>query len=588
MTFYRKTFIFGLALDAAIYASAAPFSEQALGTRGPAVLRQEPGVRAAAMGGAYVALADDATGAYWNPGALQETSGQDIVLSRSDSFSQTYNYLGYTRPVWWAKDRRTVGVSVGNVSYAPVDVVENLEPKGTERPQETVVGFTYAQPLASLSIGGTLKWVNQHADENAQSWAVDAGLFGKMYSGRGSWGVAMQNVGPGINQSGTKTGFPFVLRSGMAWRVFPSEPGGKRGLLLAGELDLPVDDTVRPRAGVEYEVRLKESLRASFRGGWRSTAGNIEEGELALGLGLTAGSARINYAYVPNQTLGATQWVDVGFHFGGVPLQQTERARKMAEAEVLLTEGRLTSAEEKLEELLRLSPRYPPARKQIQEVRRRFDQSVHPETLFILGQRAFAQGNYAEAVDYLSKLMITDPDHRTGKEMLEKAEKEVTRARMERVKKEMAAEKQKERSALIRQAETLSRQAQWRSALPAWRNVLAKDPANTHARAEVARAQTALYDQARSLETSEQFEKATDLYRFLDKDDPGYKDCAEKAERLANQTQVKNLQRAQEKYERGLLLLKENNVAEARRLFQQAVDLAPNNKTFQKALERTQ
>ncbi|MBK8576183.1 MAG: hypothetical protein IPN90_11090 [Elusimicrobia bacterium] len=57
---------------------------------------------------------------------------------------------------------------------------------------------------------------------------------------------------------------------------------------------------------------------------------------------------------------------------------------------------------------------------------------------------------------------------------------------------------------------------------------------------------------------------------------------------MANQTRAINLRRAQEKYESGLRSLKENNVAEARRLFQEAVDLAPGNKTFQKALERTQ
>jgi len=57
------------------------------------------GARALAMGGAYAAMAGDATTAYWNPAGLCRLQGQEAVFMHSERFGGLimYDYLAYAR-----------------------------------------------------------------------------------------------------------------------------------------------------------------------------------------------------------------------------------------------------------------------------------------------------------------------------------------------------------------------------------------------------------------------------------------------------------------------------------------------------------
>jgi hypothetical protein len=57
------------------------------------------GARALGMGGAFVAIADDATAAYWNPAGLVMLQGSQVQLMHSERFGGLirYDYLAYAR-----------------------------------------------------------------------------------------------------------------------------------------------------------------------------------------------------------------------------------------------------------------------------------------------------------------------------------------------------------------------------------------------------------------------------------------------------------------------------------------------------------
>lgn len=57
------------------------------------------GARGLAMGGAFCAVADDATAGYWNPAGLIRIDGQEAQFMHSERFGGivTYDYLGYGR-----------------------------------------------------------------------------------------------------------------------------------------------------------------------------------------------------------------------------------------------------------------------------------------------------------------------------------------------------------------------------------------------------------------------------------------------------------------------------------------------------------
>jgi hypothetical protein len=62
-------------------------------------LTEGVGARALAMGGAYVAVADDATASYWNPAGLPFVSGRELSFSHVSMFEQLANYDAFTLTV---------------------------------------------------------------------------------------------------------------------------------------------------------------------------------------------------------------------------------------------------------------------------------------------------------------------------------------------------------------------------------------------------------------------------------------------------------------------------------------------------------
>jgi len=60
-------------------------------------LRMGVGARALAMGGAFTAIADDATAAYWNPAGLTKIENIEatFMYSANMSVDRQFNYFGY-------------------------------------------------------------------------------------------------------------------------------------------------------------------------------------------------------------------------------------------------------------------------------------------------------------------------------------------------------------------------------------------------------------------------------------------------------------------------------------------------------------
>lgn len=59
------------------------FSDRDTATRGPELLKWDPSVRSAGLGGAYVGVADDLGAVYWNPAGLQQVDQAELQLSHS-------------------------------------------------------------------------------------------------------------------------------------------------------------------------------------------------------------------------------------------------------------------------------------------------------------------------------------------------------------------------------------------------------------------------------------------------------------------------------------------------------------------------
>src|SRR5262245_2441114 len=71
------------------------------GTSGSTFLKIGVGARPAALGDAYLALSDDASGFHWNPAGLAQTLLPEISLMHNEYFADIkYEYVGYSMPFY--------------------------------------------------------------------------------------------------------------------------------------------------------------------------------------------------------------------------------------------------------------------------------------------------------------------------------------------------------------------------------------------------------------------------------------------------------------------------------------------------------
>ncbi|MBU0702090.1 hypothetical protein KKE26_12510 [bacterium] len=160
-----------------------------------AFLKAGVGARAMAMGGAFVALAEDGDAAYWNPaglGLMSEEKGKrgiDIssAFGSNEEIGRKYYYLGYTSSVNILKKNRE-GMGIGLISMT-VGGIERWQPSsqgGFPIPQgsfddaERAIIIAYGNEILPglFCVGSNLKIITHNMDNHSASGiGVDIGLL---------------------------------------------------------------------------------------------------------------------------------------------------------------------------------------------------------------------------------------------------------------------------------------------------------------------------------------------------------------------------------------------------------------------------
>jgi len=185
------------------------------------------------MGEAFVAIADDATAAWWNPAGLAFLPRRNIALMHSqlvpDLASDVYyEFLGYTNEI---RNVGTLAFSLVYLTYG-TSVATNAEgvEQGTFKSWEASGYVSFAMPLRkNLGLGLSMKFIHadyapadltlEQLDGTGSSFAVDAGVLWKLPNQKLNLGLAVTNVGPDIAFIDQKQSdpLPITLRAGIAF-----------------------------------------------------------------------------------------------------------------------------------------------------------------------------------------------------------------------------------------------------------------------------------------------------------------------------------------------------------------------------------
>ena len=205
------------------------------------------GARASAMGGAYVAVANDATSIFWNPGGLSRLTRNEINLTNAQWLLDTdLSWLG----VALIFGNNAIAFSINQLDYGEEEITTEYEPDGTGQTwgaQDIAFGISYARNLTDrFSVGGTVKHIQERIwNEHASAFALDVGLLFRTQFNDMRIGMNISNFGTEMRMDGKDLLQPVDID--------PANPGNNENIISALKTDswtLPLMFTV----GVGMEV----------------------------------------------------------------------------------------------------------------------------------------------------------------------------------------------------------------------------------------------------------------------------------------------------------------------------------------------
>jgi hypothetical protein len=311
------------------------------------------GARALGMGGAFAAVADDASAVYWNPAGIAGVQRRQALAMHAEQFGDlvNYNFGSYVQPTSLVDPARKPAWGVGlihlgspdqpvNNTYTPVDTDGDGIPEYFEAPDGTrVYPDAYDSAFARESnnsfagigtiavetkhgqIGGSLKLIyeNYIAGESSMGIGIDLGFLRRNFLTRNlSVGAKLQDAtGTYISWStGTNEFILPMLKVGGAYKLVST--GFNGAVLLAVDADVFFDDrrqasqfwseTVSADLHVGLELSFQDHVM--IRGGLdgEDLDGGVKE---TAGAGVYFGMFGLDYAYLKHDAFDASHRVSI-------------------------------------------------------------------------------------------------------------------------------------------------------------------------------------------------------------------------------------------------------------------------------------
>jgi tetratricopeptide (TPR) repeat protein len=309
---------------------------------GRSVFAYGAGNRPLALGGAYSAIANDASAPMWNPGGLGLIQRSELQVSHISyySFGIDEQFGSMAFPNWkW-------GTFTATVRHFGVDDIEHRDGRNVLvedglSDSESELLFGYGRGIGEAwSVGGALK-VRHHslAGRSGSGVGMDVGVIVKplfvlapnnRHRRRLSLGLAVRNaIEPKIQLENERVPDPTGVRLGAAM-YFPFF--NDRNLLASVDLEKTRDMDVRYHLGFELVAHPLLAVRLG-----------INNGMLASGAGVNWHGVTVDYTY-EDAALGGLHSVGASFVFGQTVVQSRTAALNAQEAEL---QARLAAAFEK-------------------------------------------------------------------------------------------------------------------------------------------------------------------------------------------------------------------------------------------------
>ena len=210
-----------------------------IGASAVVFLMIEPDSRAAGMGNAGVAIADNANALFWNPAGLADQVGTEVALTHSNWLPELSSdlFFEYLVAKHHIKNWGTIGAHVTFLNLGEHEHRDALNVSlGTFRSYDLAVGVSYGFKVSEhISLGTGVRWIHSNlasvsvgAQETQPgvSVGVDLAAMFKLpafslgrVTGQYNFGVNLANMGPKIQYSDSEQAdpIPTLIRIGHAF-----------------------------------------------------------------------------------------------------------------------------------------------------------------------------------------------------------------------------------------------------------------------------------------------------------------------------------------------------------------------------------
>ena len=251
-------------------------------------LRDGVGARSIGLGGAFTAIADDATSTIWNPAGLPATEGLDFTLSRAPmAFESTKNFMAIVKGLG---EKSSIGFSWMNVGVDDLMEVtaDNEITGGRFNYDSNAFALSFGHALESFNLGASVRLLSDtvglDAFDGVTSFGgVDLGMLARAGTAF-SYGLAVRNIGGTVGDESV----PILVNVGVAYHLLE----GHRATVACDvehEIGILDESPTSVRLGSEY--RIARTL--GIRGG---TQVSKDRQNLFVGFGVNVGGLQLDYA----------------------------------------------------------------------------------------------------------------------------------------------------------------------------------------------------------------------------------------------------------------------------------------------------
>jgi len=604
-----------------------------VGTNGANFLKIGVGARPLGMGGAFVAVANDANAIWWNPAGVAGMKRREITLMHSELGEDIrYQFLAYSQRV-----KRLRGGLGGSISYLSVSDIQGYSPGGTKTKKlgayDLAVSLCYGSSIfPSLSGGINFKFIGEKlADEKASTFAFDiGGLWSPPVSGL-KLGFNLQNLGMGLKFIEERSSLPLNCKLGCAYEV---EFFGAQSIL-ALDFNIPVDYGFFVNGGFECKIYNLIALRCGYKSRDDMSSG------LRLGIGIGEKNLLIDYSWLPRGDFEDSHRMSATLRFGReyeesviesdirkhfeqgkkyfyngetlkaykefkdvllvspghkgardfmsqieVSVEEAKVAKDIAEffalGERYYQKGDLISARSVFEDIIALKPDHQGAKDYINRIERGFSEVVN--SIFVKGVSHYEQANYSQALAEMEKVLALNPNHEEAKRyvaLIKSKQSDLEKIKLTLKKKQEEEIRNRRISNYLKKGMDYYEGRQWMKAIRSFEEVLALVPDHKVALEQIV---NCYYQEGLTLHHDQELLEALDAFNNLLKIDPTHEEAMGQILEIKKECK----QKAEDYNREGLVEYTKGNLKQAIQAWENALRFNPDLETAKKNLERAQ